>query len=213
MKKILLLCLLPCILQAQELSPEQTNELLTRATEKRKGMPMQAEFREEKKMAMMQKPVIEEGTLAFLPPNKFRREVKGRSLTVCDGETLWLYYPEFNEAEKYSLSSNRNLRESLGPMSAGFGLQELTKNFTIKASKTQGGHQLSLTPRNSTLRKSVSEILVTLSEDFAVQRMEIQGAEGDRTVTAFKNERRAALSDADFQFKPPAGTNISEPLK
>jgi outer membrane lipoprotein-sorting protein len=213
MKKLLLLCLLPASLFAQELSPEQTNDLVTKVTEKRRGIPMQAEFREEKRMALMQKPVIEEGTLAFLPPDKFRREVKGRSLTVCDGNTLWLYYPEFNEAEKYNLSSNRGLRETLGAMSSGFGLQEVAKNFGIKATKTDGGYQLALTPKNSALRKSVTQILVNLSSDLTVQKLEIQGAEGDRTITEFNNERRAKLSESDFQFTPPQGASVSEPLK
>ncbi len=213
MKKFVLLCLLPLTLRAQELSADQTGELIARVAEKRRGVPMQTEFREEKHMALMQKPVIEEGTLAFLPPDKFRREVKGRSLTICDGEMLWLYYPEFNEVEKYSLAANRTLRESLDAMSSGFGLQEVAKNYAIQATKTPDGYQLSLTPKSSALRKSVSQIVVTLSNDLTVRRLELQGAEGDRTITNFTNERKAKLSESDFQFAPPAGANVSEPLK
>lgn len=213
MKKFLLFCLLPTALLAQELSPEQTDDLVTKVKEKRRGVAMQADFREEKRITLMQKPVIEEGTLAFLPPNKFRREVKGRSLTVCDGDTLWLYYPEFNEAEKYNLASNRGLRETLGAMSSGLGLQEVSKNFEIKATKTDGGYQLALTPKNSTLRKSISQILVDLSNDLTVQKLEIQSAEGDRTITQFSNERKSRLSETDFRFTPPQGASVSEPLQ
>lgn len=213
MKKLFLFCLLPTLLHAQELSPKETSELISRVTEKRQGVPMQAEFREEKTMSLMKKPVIEEGTLAFSPPDKFRREVPGRSLAVCDGETLWLYYPEFKEAEKYSLASNRTLRESLAAMNAGFGLQEISKNFSVRAQQSGGNYRLALTPKNSALRKSVAEIVVTLSRELAVQTLEIQGSEGDHTVTTFRNERRSSLSPSDFRFAPPAGTNVSEPLK
>lgn len=213
MKRLILLLLLPLCLHAEQLSPEQTNDLLSRVTEKRRGVPMQAEFREEKHMSLMQKPVVETGTLAFLPPDKFRREVKGRSLTVCDGTTLWLYYPEFNEAEKYSLSSNKALRESLNAMSSGFGLQEIGKNFAVQAVKAPDGYQLTLSPKNSALRKSVAQIVITLADDLSVRRMEIQSVGGDKTVTDFSNERRSQLSPADFQFQPPDGTTVSEPLK
>lgn len=213
MKRLLLFCVIPLALRAQELPADQASELVERVTEKRRGVPMQADFREEKRMALMQKPVIEEGTLAFLPPDKFRREVKGRSLTVCDGATLWLFYPEFNEAEKYSLASNRALRESLNAMSSGFGLQEIGKNFAIRASKTPEGYLLALAPKNSALRKSVAQILIQLTNELSVSRMEIQSQDGDRTITSFSNERRAKLSEGDFQFTPPAGASVSEPLK
>ena len=213
MKRLLLLLLLPLSLRAQELSADQTSDLVNRVTEKRRGVPMQADFREEKHLSLMQKPVVETGTLAFFPPDKFRREVKGRSLTVCDGNTLWLYYPEFQEAEKYSLSSNKALRESLNAMSSGFGMQEISRNFSVQANKTSEGYRLTLAPKNSALRKSVTQILIILGNDFSVQQMEIKSVGGDRTVTNFSNERRSQLSPADFQFQPPAGVMVSEPLK
>ncbi len=215
MKNLLpfLLLFFPLGLRAQQLSSDQTNELLTRVTEKRKGIPMQADFREEKHLSLMQKPVIENGTLAFQPPDKFRREVKGRSLTVCDGDTLWLYYPEFQEVEKYALSSNKALRESLSAMSSGFGLQEISRNFSVQANKTGSGYLLALVPKNSALRKSVTQIAITLGDDLSVRQMEIQSVGGDRTVTSFSNERRSQLGLADFQFQPPVGVTVSEPLK
>lgn len=198
---------------ASDLSREETSALIARVAEKRRGIPMQADFREEKHLALMARPVIEIGTIAFSPPDKFRREVPGKSLTVCDGQTLWLYYPRFNEVEKYVLSSNRALRESLAAMTSGFGLQDLDRDFAITASESAGGYRLTLTPKNSRLRKSITSITVDLSAALNACRLEILGAQEDRTITTFSNERKSTLPASAFEFQPPAGTSVSEPMK
>jgi outer membrane lipoprotein-sorting protein len=200
-------------LHAEELSPREAEALLSRLSAIRAGSAMQADFQEERRLALMNKPVVETGTLSFLPPDKFRREVKGGSLTVCDGDSLWLYYPQFGEAEHYTLSASRPLRESITAMTSGFGLQDLAKNYTVRITKNPEGYSMRLVPKASSLRKTVSEIGVDISNDLVAKRMEIVGADGDRTLVAFSNERKVALSPSDFQFRPPPGVQISEPLK
>ncbi len=211
--QILFALLLAAVLPAQDLTPDETAALLARIAVRHKGAALQADFRDEKHLTLMKKPVIETGTLAFLPPDKFRREVKDKSLTICDGTTLWLYYPEYNEVEKYLLSSNRALRESLSAITSGIGLQALTKNYTVQARKLPDGYHLALTPRSASLRKAVAQLTVDITPALAVRRLEIAGTGGDRTVTTLTNETTASLTAKDFQFQPPQGAAISEPLK
>jgi outer membrane lipoprotein-sorting protein len=213
MRQLLAVLLSASALNAQELSPKEVEAFLARLSESRGGAAMQANFREERRLALMNKPVIETGTISFLPPDKFRRQVDGGSLTVCDGDTLWLFYPQFGEAEKYTLSSNRPLRESVAAMTSGFGLQNLSKNYDVQAWKTPDGHRAKLTPKTSSLRKAVAEIQVDISDEFSAKRLEIVGTEGDRTFITFSNERRVNLSPENFRFQPPEGIRVSEPLK
>jgi outer membrane lipoprotein-sorting protein len=213
MRQLLAALLTASALNAQELSPKEVETFLSRLSESRGGAAVQANFREERRLALMNKPVIETGTVSFLPPDKFRRQVDGGSLTVCDGDTLWLFYPQFGEAEKYTLSSNRPLRESVAAMTSGFGLQNLSKNYDVQAWKTPDGHRAKLTPKTSSLRKAVTEIQVDISNEFSAKRLEIVGTEGDRTFITFSNERRVNLSPENFRFQPPEGVRISEPLK
>ena len=35
---------------------------------------------------------------------------------------------------------------------------------------------------------------------------------GDRIVTAYSNQRRAAIPSSTFEFKPPTGTEVTTPL-
>jgi outer membrane lipoprotein-sorting protein len=200
-------------LNAQELSSKDVEVFLSRLAESRRGAAMQADFREERRLSLMNQPVVETGTVSFLPPDKFHRQVKGGSLTVCDGETLWLYYPQFGAAETYTLSSNRPVRESVAAMTSGFGLQDLSKNYSVRVRKTADGYKAKLTPKTSSLRRTVSEVEVDISNELFARRLEIAGGEGDRTIITFSNERRASLSPEDFQFRPPEGVRVSEPLK
>ena len=213
MRNLLIVLLAASGLNAQELSSKEVEALLARLSASRAGAAMQADFREERRLALMNKPVVETGTVSFLPPDKFRRQVDNGTLTLCDGDVLWLYYPQFGEAEKYTLSSNRSLRESIAAMSSGFGLQNLSKNYNVQARKTANGYRATLTPKTSSLRKTVAEIQVDISSELFAKRLEIVGADGDRTLVTFSNERRVNLSPEDFEFQPPQGVRVSEPLR
>lgn len=213
MKYLLALLFALSTLQAQDLSANETRDLLARLAAKRGNAGIQADFRDEKHLSLMQKPVIESGTVSYLPPDKFRREVKDGGLTVCDGQVLWLYYPQFQSAEKYTLSANRTLRDSLHAMTAGLGLQDLAGAFDVEATKTPDGYELTLTPKTSSLRKSFKTIRIDISDSLVAKQMEILATNGDRTVTTFSNEHPAKLTVSDFQFTPPKGVTVSEPMK
>src|SRR6201981_3492377 len=71
----------------------------------RQNRSTQADFQEERVIRLMKKPILSSGRISFQPPNNFRREVKGNSpsITVSNGRQLWIYYPNFKSAERYSL--------------------------------------------------------------------------------------------------------------
>ena len=213
LRQLLLLLIAVSTLRSQELPPGEVEALLARLAESRGGSGMQANFREERRLALMEKPIIEAGTVSFLPPDMFRREVNGGSLTVCNGDTLWIFYPQFREVEKYTLSSNRPLRESISAMTSGFGLQDLGKNYRVQAWRTADGYRIELNPKTPSLRKAVTAIQVDISDQLYARRMEIVGADGDRTTITFSGERKVKLSSDDFRFQPPAGIRVSEPMR
>jgi outer membrane lipoprotein-sorting protein len=93
------------VANASALSPDELKSLLDQIKEKRGATPqMQADFHEAKFIRLMNKPVTSTGNVWFQAPNKFRREVKGNSpsVTLSDGQQLWIYYPGFKSAEHYS---------------------------------------------------------------------------------------------------------------
>src|SRR4051794_35297878 len=92
---------LPLASRAADLTPAETQSLLKTLEEHRAKSPsLTADFVEEKTTHLLTKPLTSSGTIAFQIPNKFRREVTGQSpsLTVSNGQKLWIYYPGFKEA-------------------------------------------------------------------------------------------------------------------
>lgn len=214
MRVIFTLCLGIASAFAQPLSAPEIDELLRKLAERRGDSGLSVDFREERSLALLERPIVETGRLEFLPPNKFRKEVAlpTKAFTVCDGETLWIVFPGDNEAERYSLSSNRRLRDSMSALTAAIGLSRMETAFRINAEKDGGLFRLELMPRRSSLKESVSVIRVVLRGDLSLEEIVIEAPGGNRTVINVTNERPLALSAADFRFEPPPRMKVSTPL-
>jgi outer membrane lipoprotein-sorting protein len=126
------------VVSANPLSPAEVKSLLGRIREKRAAAPqMQADFQEEKNVRLLNKPISSSGKVWFQAPNKFRREVKGNSpsITVSDGQQLWIYYAKFKSAEHYSLGKRSPLDAGIAALTAGLNLENVEATYQISASK------------------------------------------------------------------------------
>jgi len=212
---LLSLSLFASAASAEPLAPNDVKALLERIREKRAGAPqMQADFQEEKTMKMMNKPVASSGKVWFQAPNKFRREVRGNtpSVTVSDGQQLWIHYPKFQSAEKYTLGKRSPLDAGIAAITASLNLQGVEETYNITAAREGADSILELVPKTTSLKKMLQRFTIRLNEALQVERTEMQQPNGDRIVTTYSNESRGAIDPGTFQFTPPAGTNVTTPL-
>jgi outer membrane lipoprotein carrier protein len=201
--------------RAETLSPPDVKNLLERIRERRAAAPhVQADFQEEKVIRLMNKPIVSSGKVWFEAPNKFRREVKGNSpsITVSDGQQLWIYYPNFKSAERYSLGKRSPVDAGIAAITAALNLENLETSYHITATKTDKGYELELTPRHPSLKKIFQKFRLRLNEDLLVDRTEMLQPNGDRIVTVYSNQTRAPIPASTFEFTPPSGTEITTPL-
>ena len=200
---------------AQSLSSQDVQALLARVRERRAASPhVQADFREEKKIHLMTRPIVSMGKVWFSPPNKFRREVRGNSpsITVCDGQELWIYYPNFKSAEHYQLGKRSPLDAAIAAINTALNLENVEDTFTISGDKADNGYRLHLLPRSPQMKRSFKAFDVWLDQDLFVSRTEMTQPNGDQAVTIYSSHSRAAIPESTFQFKPPEGTDVSTPL-
>jgi chaperone LolA len=200
---------------AQTLSPAEVKDLLARIRQKRAAAPqVQADFHEDKNVHLLNKPIANSGKVWFQAPNKFRREAKGSapSVTVSDGQQLWIYYPKFQSAEHYSLGKRSPLDAGIAALTAGLNLENVENTYRISATKVDKGYQLELTPRTPSLRKFLQKFTIRLNNDLQVEQTEMLQPNGDRIVTVYSNETRAPIDPSTFEFTPPPGTNVTTPL-
>ena len=210
-----LLLLLTISIHAADLSPVETQALMKNLEEHRAKFPsLSADFTEERTTHLLNKPLASEGNIAFQTPNKFRREVTGHSpsITVSNGQKLWIYYPSFKEAELYTLGQKAFFDDSIAALTAGLNFQHIEQYYTYKAARETTGYRLNLTPRGSGLKRMVKELTVWVDDEFKIQRTETTLPKGDRIVTVYKNQRPTPLSPSLFDFTPPAEAHVSQPL-
>jgi outer membrane lipoprotein carrier protein len=206
------------LLKAEPLSPADVKNLLARIRQERAAAPqVQADFQEEKTMRLMKKPIVSSGKASFQMPNKFRREVKGSSpsVTVSDGQQLWIYYPNFKSAERYSLGKRSPLDSVIAAINTALNLENVEGSFHIAATKIdppQAGYELDLTPRSPSMKRMFQKLKVQINDDLLLQRTEMLQPDGDRIVTVYSNQTRAPIPSSTFEFTPPPGTEISSPL-
>jgi outer membrane lipoprotein carrier protein len=217
-KAVLLLFLLVSFtngVKAEPLSPTDVKTLLERIREKRAAAPsMQADFQEQRKIHLLDEPIHGSGKIWFQAPNKFRVERKGNapSITVSDGQQLWIYYPNFKSAERYSLAKRSPLDAAISAITTALNLENVEHTFRITGEKSEKGYDLELTPRNPSMKRIFQKLLLHLGNDLFAERTDMLQANGDRIVTTYENTGHTAIPPAQFEFTPPPGTEVSTPL-
>ena len=203
--------LIAAVANAETLSEADVKNLLARIRENR---ITQADFQEQRVLRLMKKPIMNSGKVWFQPPNKFRREVKGSSpsLTVSDGQQLWIYYPNFKSAERYSLGKRSPLDSVIASINSALNLENIENTFHITATKEGNGYELELTPRTASMKRAFQKLNLRINDNLQAERTDMLLPNGDRIVTSYSNQKRAPVPSSTFEFTPPPGTDIATPL-
>ena len=199
------------ISRAAPLSEAELKNLLAAI---RQNRSTQADFQEQRVIRLMKNPVQSWGTVWFQTPNKFRREVKGNSpsITVSDGRELWIYYPNFKSAERYPLGKGSPLDATVAAINSALNLENIETSFNVSATKSDNGHELALLPRTAAMKRVFQKLDLRINGQFRVERTDMLLPNGDRIVTTYSNQTRASIPPSTFEFKPPAGTEVTTPL-
>lgn len=201
--------------QAAPLSDAELKDLLAKIREHRVAAPhVSADFREEKTIRLMNKPIVSIGKLWFETPNKFRREVKGNapSVTVSNGKDLWIYYPNFKSAEHYALGKRSPVDAAIAAINTALNMENIENTFHVTGSKIDKGYQLELLPRSGSMKRTFQKFDIRLNIDLLADGTEVVQPNGDRVVTTYSNQSRASIPASTFEFTPPPETEVTTPL-
>src|SRR5437764_1750398 len=203
------------LVQAQSLSQADVKNLLGRIRERRAFAPnVHADFQEQKTIHLLNKPIVSSGRIWFHAPNKFRREVTGNSpsVTASNGRDLWIYYPNFKSAEHYSLGKRSPVDAAIAAINTALNLENVEKTFRITGAKIDSGYDLQLLPRSASMKRMFQKFDLRLNNDLVAERTEMRQPNGDHIVTTYSNQTRAAIPASTFEFAPPRGTEVTNPL-
>ena len=157
------------------------------------------------------------GTFEFLRPNRFKFLYKKpfEQAIVSDGQTLWLHDLDLNQVTARKLAQVLNGTPA-AVIAAAADLKGLQADFTLTAVPEKPGLKDGLqwvqaVPKTKDGQlQSIVVGLKTTGNGIELAALEILDSFGQRSVMTFSQfEVNPALAAASFQFKPPAGADVS----
>ena len=156
---------------------------------------------------------ISSGTFEFLRPNRFKFIYKKPfdQAIVSDGQTLWLHDTDLNQVTARKLAQVLNGTPA-AVIAAAADLKGLQVNFILTALPEKAGLQwVQAVPKAKEGQlQSISVGLKSTGNGSELAVLEILDSFGQRSVMTFNQfEINPALTASSFQFKPPAGADVS----
>ncbi len=157
------------------------------------------------------------GTFEFLRPNRFKFLYKKpfEQAIVSDGQTLWLHDMDLNQVTARKLAQVLNGTPA-AVIAAAADLKGLQADFTLtslpeKPGLKDGLQWVQAVPKTKDGQlQSIVVGLKTTGNGIELAALEILDSFGQRSVMTFSQfEVNPALAAASFQFKPPAGADVS----
>jgi outer membrane lipoprotein-sorting protein len=153
---------------------------------------------------------IAEGRLYFKPPCSLRLEQKSpqEELLLTNGETLWWYIPEKQEAYKYPADSFGKELRLLGDVLQG--LKDARTNFAISYTESLEGATYRLMLRPEPPWKDIDHLeLIIGKDDFVIKQLDIVNTIGGLTRFMFSDMKEGLPSQEDlFSISIPPGTRL-----
>jgi len=212
---LLLSICLASVLHAAALSQDEITDLVKRLeTVYENRTSLQANFREERHMAILKDPVVNQGKIWFTPPDKIRREIAGSSpsTTVIDGKKMTIYYPNLKTAEQYDLVKRPIIRQSLEALTAGLNFQRVADYYNIEGTKEGNSYVITLSPKTAAIRRLVKSLTLTMQADLTPEKVDFESPRGERVFISYSDVKRDPVPDSEYEFSPPAGTNVTNPF-
>lgn len=153
------------------------------------------------------------GTFEFLRPNRFKFLYKKpfEQSIVSDSQTLWLHDVDLNQVTARKLAQVLNGTPA-AVIAAAADLKGLQADFTLTSLPEKAGLQwVQAVPKTKEGQlQSITVGIKTTDKGAELAALEILDSFGQLSVMTFSAfEINPSLSAGNFQFKPPAGADVS----
>ena len=149
----------------------------------------------------------ESGTLYLRKKGKMRWEYSSGKLFVSDGKFIFSYYPEERRAEKMSMKESDDMK---APLAFLLGDVNFERDFGEYHTRPEdGGALITALPKSD--KFPYTEVTFLTAGDSIIRRLEVKLQNNDLMVFTFEGEKKnPLLTDALFQFTPPAGVTFDD---
>jgi outer membrane lipoprotein-sorting protein len=189
------------VIQKVQLAQKNTNTL-------------QADFRQEKTLALLAKPEVSTGRFVYLKPNNVLWTYdapKRVTLLIADG-MLTTYYPDLNRAERIEVKRYQD--QIFKYLGASGTIDELGAwfNFTFTNTADKPYYVLDLDPKTKGVAKRVRHLRVYIDrKTYLTTQLEYTEGDGDKTRYEFLNVKtNAPVEQSRFSIAIPSNVRVEQ---
>jgi outer membrane lipoprotein-sorting protein len=200
---------------AKVADPNSLEEVIKRVQDtQRKTNTLEADFRQEKTLALLAKPEVSSGTFVYSKPNNvlWSYDAPKRVTMLITNSKLTTYYPELNKAE--TLDVARFQDRIFKYMGATGAIDELSRyfDFTFTNKPSDSSYLLDLKPKTGTVAKRVQNIKLWIDKKtYLTTRIEYTEGDGDVTKYEFTHLRvNEPVAQSRFVLNLPATVHVEQ---
>lgn len=182
--------------------------------QQKKTSTLQAEFRQEKELALLSKPEVSTGTFIFSRPSNVLwtyTAPKRVQMVIADG-VMTTYYADLGKAERIDVKRFED--RIFKYMGASGAIDELARyfDFTFTDSKSKPVYVLDLTPKNRAVSKRVQRIKLWIDKtSYMTSKIEYVEGDGDITRYEFTNIRiNEPVPNSRFALTLPSTVKVEQ---
>jgi outer membrane lipoprotein-sorting protein len=175
---------------------------------------LQADFRQEKSLALMAKPEVSTGRFVYAKPNNVLwtyNAPKRVTMLIANG-MLTTYYPDLNKAERIEVKRYQD--RIFKYMGASGAIDELGAwfNFTFTNTSDKAYYVLDLDPKSKTIAKRVRHIRIYIDkQSYLTTQFEYTEGDGDKTRYEFTNVKvNAPVEPSRFTLQLPSSVRLDQ---
>lgn len=184
------------------------------AEQQKKTRTLQADFIQQREIALLSEPEVSTGTFVYSKPNNvlWRYDAPKPVTMLISKGVMTTYYPQLQKAETAQVK--RFEERIFKYMGASGAIEELSRyfNFTFIESKGKPFYTMELIPKTKMIARRVKRIKIWIDrQTFLTTKFEYVEGDGDLTRYEFKNVRfNQDVPQSLFAISLPAGVRVQQ---
>ena len=200
---------------ARKADPNSLEEVVKKVQQVQKSTKtLQADFRQEKELALLSKPEVSTGTFTFSRPSNvlwIYDAPKRVQMLIANG-TLTTYYPDLRKAEQVDVKRFQD--RIFKYMGASGAIDELSQyfDFTFIDNAASSTWTLDLTPKTRVVAKRVKHIKLAIDKKtYLTTKIEYTEGDGDVTRYEFTNLKiNQPVAQSRFTLQLPPTVRVEQ---
>jgi len=203
------------VFAARIVDPNSLDEVIRKVQEaQKKTSTLEADFRQEKVLALLAKPEMSTGHFTFSKPNNvlWRYDAPKRVEMLIANGVLTTYYPDLNKAEQIEVKRYQD--RIFKYMGASGAIDELSSyfDFTFSNKSDEPSYLLDLKPKTKAIARRVRHLRIWIDKkSYLTTKFEYTEGDGDVTRYEFTNVRvNEPIEQGRFTLNLPKSVRVEQ---